>query len=69
MHLLQMMITKFKLELVFTAETIEFEFELYNMTNIYISLGVIVLIIIIIVISVINKKKIIEIQLFQMIKI
>lgn len=39
------------------AETIEFEFELYNMTNIYISLGAIVLIVIIIVISIINKKK------------
>lgn len=39
------------------TEAIEFEFELYNMTNIYITIGVVALIVIIIVISIINKKK------------
>lgn len=38
-------------------EMIEFEFELYNMTNIYIGAGIILVLLIIIIISILNKKK------------
>lgn len=38
-------------------EMIEFEFELYNMTNIYIGAGIILVLIVIIIISILNKKK------------
>jgi hypothetical protein len=39
------------------VDTIEFEFELYNMTNIYIGIGVIVLLLVVIVLLVILKNK------------
>lgn len=38
-------------------EMIEFEFELYNMTNIYIGAGILLVLIVIIIISILNKKK------------
>lgn len=38
-------------------EMIEFEFELYNMTNIYIGAGITLVLLIIIIISILNKKK------------
>ncbi len=38
-------------------EMIEFEFELYNMTNIYVGAGIILVLLIIIIISILNKKK------------
>lgn len=39
------------------AETIEFEFELYNMTNIYIGIGAIVVVIIIVAFIFVSKRK------------